>query len=80
MTGVGSGSITAANGVVYMDNWNGEIRALNGATGATLYSNTTTFAPPTFLGGPITVTGGKMFVPVGIFPGGPGGVKVFGLP
>ena len=77
--GVGSGSVTAANGVVYFDNWRGEVRALDALTGHVKFYNNTTFSNPTFLGGATTITNGKLFVPFGIFPGAPGGIKVFGL-
>lgn len=80
--GVGSGSVTAANGVVYFDNWRGEIYALSGKSGNIHWSNTTHFSLPTFLGGPITVHNGQLFVPSGINLGVPvpGTVTVFGLP
>lgn len=77
--GVGSGSVTAANGVVYFDNWKGEIRALDALTGNVEFFNNTAFTNPTFLGGPITVTNGKVYVPFGIAPGASGGITVFGL-
>lgn len=78
---VSSGSISAVNGVVYCTNWNGEVRALDGTTGTQLFLDNTTFGPFTFLGGATAITGGKLYVPVGINAVPTvGGVTVYGLP
>lgn len=74
-----SGSLSAVNGVVYVTNWNGELRAFHGKTGAQLLLDNTTFSPFTFLSGATVVTNGKLYVTSGI-NGFPGGVTVFGLP
>ena len=89
ITGVGSGSVTAVNGLVFFDNWKGEVYALSSKNGNTLWSDTTFFPkeypaalPLVFLGGPISIVNGKLYIPFGINLGVPipGGVAVFGMP
>ncbi len=79
---IGSGSVTAANGVVYFGNWNGQIFALDGKSGKVLLFDNTTFPPfpNAILGGAFSIKDGRLYVPVGI--GGipiPGGIHIFGL-
>ncbi len=80
---LGSGSVTAANGVVYFGNWNGQIFALDGKSGDLLFFGDSLLPifPFAVLGGAFSIVDGKLYVPVGI--GGipiPGGIHIFGLP
>lgn len=77
---VTSASLTAANGMVFHNNWGGQLRVLDGDTGAVL--TTITVASPvgltSILPGPISITQGNVYVSIGIENFG-GGVKVYSV-
>lgn len=77
---VTSGSLTVANGMVFHNNWGGELRVLDAATGALL--TTITVASPvgitSVLPAPISITEGNVYVSMGIENFG-GGVKVYSV-
>lgn len=79
-TSVTSGSLTAANGMIFHNNWVGDLRVLDADTGAVL--KVINVASPigftSFLPAPVTIAEGNVYVSTGIISFG-GGVKVYSI-
>lgn len=79
-TSVTSGSLTAANGMIFHNNWLGQMRVLDADTGQ-LLTTITVASPPGFtsiLPAPIVIAEGNVYVSTGIISFG-GGVQVYSI-